>query len=174
MRSNKSVTQEQNILESGQGCGADIGSGSTVGSDFETGRIISRPTGLVLEKLGPSPSESYRPIPDRPISSGHKGYETTFVRGEHGLNQDLVLRLPMPFVCNISIPSESNIAEEENKELNKEESKIREDLPKDNDCDQMERYVKNYNDQSPSSRFSVFWSSLATRGPFRSGGYLWV
>ena len=76
--------------------------------------------------------------------------------GEHGLNQDLVLRLPMPSVGNISIPSESNIAEEENKELRKEESEIREDLPKDNDCDHMERYVKNYNDQSPSSRFSVF------------------
>ena len=116
--------------------------------------------GLGFDQLGPSPSESNKPTQDGPVSSGHKGYETTFVGGETGLNQGLVLRLPMPSAGNVSSPSESNTAEEGNKELSREEGEIRKDLPQDDDCVQMERYVINYNDQSPSSRFSVFGRPL--------------
>ena len=80
--------------------------------------------------------------------------------GESELKQGPVLRLPMPSVGSVSIPSESNIVEEGNKVLSREEGEIREDLPQDDDCVHMERYVNNYNDQSPSSRFSVFGRPL--------------
>ena len=68
VQTNKSVTQEQNNLESGGGYGADSRPGSTEGSDLGTGRILSRPMGLGLDRLGPSPSEANRPIPDGSIS----------------------------------------------------------------------------------------------------------
>ena len=101
VQSNKLVTQEQKNLESGRGYGVDIGSGSTVGPDLETGRIISRPTGRGLYQLGPSPSELYRPITDGSITSGYKGSGTTGVGGENRLSQDSALRLPMPSVDRI-------------------------------------------------------------------------
>ena len=41
----------------------------------------------------------------------------------------MLLRLPMPFEGRVSISSESNIVEERNKELSREEGEIREDLP---------------------------------------------
>ena len=160
VQTNKSGTQEQNNLYSGRGYGADSGSVSTVGSDLETGRTLSRPIGLGLDQMGPSPSESNRPCPDGLISSGHKGFETTFAGGGTGLNQGYVLRLHMPSIGRVSIPSESNIAEEGNKDLSREEGEIREDQPQDVDCVHMERYVNNCNDQSLSSRFSVFGRPL--------------
>ena len=140
----KSVTQEQKNLESGQVYGADSGSGSTDGSDLGTGRILSKPMGLGPDRMGPSPSKPIRPTPYG--LNSHKGFEVEFVGEEHGLKQDPVLRLPMPFEGRVSISNESNIAEERNKELSREEGEIREDLPQDDDCVNMERYVDNFND----------------------------
>ena len=88
---------------------------------------------------------------------------------EHGLKQD-PLRLPMPFEGRVSISNESNIVEERNKDLSREEGEIRDDLPKDDDCFNMERYVDNFNDQSPSSRFSVFGRPLLPGGFSGPGG----
>ena len=155
-----SENQVQNNLESGRGYGSDDGSGFIDGSDLGTGRILSRSMGLGLDQMGPSPSEANMSIPDGPILLDHKGYETKCVGGESGLNQGPVLRLSMPSEGRISIFSESNFAEEGHKEINREEVEIREDLPQDDDCVHIERYVNNYNDQSPSSRFSVFGRPL--------------
>ena len=160
VQTNDPETQVQNNLESGRGYGADSRSGSTDGSDLGTGRFLSRSMGMGCDQMGPSPRETNRSIPDGPILLDHKGYETKFVGGESGLKQGPVLRLTMPSKGRISNSSESNIAEEGNKEISREEGEIREDLPQDDDCVHMEKYVKNYNDQSPSSRFSVFGRPL--------------
>ena len=66
----------------------------------------------------------------------------------------------MPSAGRVSTLSEPNIAEEGNYEFSREEGEIREDLHQDDDCVHTERYVNNYNDQSPSSRFSVFGRPL--------------
>ena len=116
--------------------------------------------GLGLDQTGPSPNEANRSIPDGPILLDHKGYETKLAGGETGLKQGPVLRLSMPSEGRISISSDSNIAEEGFKEISREEGEIREALPQDDDCVHIERYVHNYNDQSPSSRFSVFGRPL--------------
>ena len=79
---------------------------------------------------------------------------------ETELNQDPILRLPMPSVGRGSTPSEPKIVEEGNDGFSREEGEIREDLPQDDDCVHMERYVNNYNDQSLSSRFFVFGRPL--------------
>ena len=164
----KSMTQEQKNLESGRVYEADSGSGSPNGSNLGTGRILSRPMGLGPDRIGPSPSKPIRPTLDG--SNCHKGFEAEFVGEEYGLKQGPVLRLPMPFEGRVSISSESNIAEERNKELSREEGEIREDLPHDDDCVHMERYVDNFNDQSPSSRFSVFGCLLLPGGFSGMGG----
>ena len=160
VKTNKTVAQEQNNLESGRGYGADRRSGSTVGSDLETGRVLNRSMGLGLNQLSPSPSELNRPIIVRSTLSGHMGFETMYEGGETEQNQDPVSRLPMPSAGRVSTPSEPNIAEEGNYEFSREEGEIREDLHQDDDCVHTERYVNNYNDQSPSSRFSVFGRPL--------------
>ena len=165
-----SESQVQNNLESGRGYGSDSGSGSTDGSDLGTGRILSRSMGLGLDQMGPSPIEAYRSIPDVPILLDQKGYETKFVGGESGLQQGPILRLSMPSKGRISTSSESNIAEEGIKEISREEGEIREDLPQDDDCVHIERYVNKYNDQSPSSRFSVFGRPLLPRDFSGLGG----
>ena len=94
--------------------------------------------------------------------------------GESGLKQGPVLRLSMPSEGRIPISSESNIAEEGIKEISREEGEIREDLPHDDDCVHIERYVNKYNDQSPSSRFSVFGRPMLPGDFSGLGGYLWV
>ena len=116
--------------------------------------------GLGLNQLSPSPSESNRPITVGSTSSGHMGFETMYEGGENEQNRDSVSRLPMPSAGRVSTPSDSNIAEGGNYEFSREEGEIREDLHQDDDCVHTERYVNNYNDQSPSSRFSVFGRPL--------------
>ena len=76
----------------------------------------------------------------------------------------------MPFEGRASISSESNAAEERNKEHSREEGEIREDLPQDDDYAHMERYLDNFNDQSSSSRFSVFGRPLLPGGFSGMGG----
>ena len=156
-KTNKTVAQEQNNLVSGRGYGADRRSGSTVGSDLETGRVLNRSMGLDLIQLSPSPMT--RPITVGLTSSGHMGFETVNEGEETEQNQNPVSRLPMPSAGRVSTPSEPNIAEEGNNEFSRKEGEIREDLHQDDDCDHMERYVNNY-DQSPPSRFSVFGRPL--------------
>ena len=160
VKTNKTVAQEQNNLELGRGSGSDKRSGSTVGSDLETGRVLNRSMGLGLNQLSPSPSESNRPITVGSTSSGHMGFETMYEGGENEHNRDSVSRLPMPSAGRVSTPSDSNIAEGGNYEFSREEGEIREDLHQDDDCVHTERYVNNYNDQSPSSCFSVFGRPL--------------
>ena len=143
---NKTVSQEQLNVESGSGYGVDSRSGSIIGSDFKTGRILNRSMGLGLNHMSPSPSELNRPIPDGSTSPGHKGFETMLVGGETELNQDPVLRPPMSSVGRGSTPSEPKIVEEGNDGFSREEGEIREDLPQDDGCVHMERYVNKYND----------------------------
>ena len=83
VKTNKTVAQEQNNLESGRGSGSDKRSGSTVGSDLETGRVLNRSMGLGLNQLSPSPSESNRPITVGLTSLGHMGFETMYEGGEN-------------------------------------------------------------------------------------------
>ena len=168
VQKNKFVAQEQKNLESGQVYGADSGSGSTDGSDLGTGRIQRRRLGL--DRMGPSPSKLSRPTPDGSNPLGHKAFEAKFVGEESRLEQGPFLRLPMPFEGRVSISSESNIAEEGNKEHSREEGEIREDLPQDDACAHMERYVDYFNDRSPSSRFSVFGRPLLPWGFSSLGG----
>ena len=148
--------------------GADSGSGSTDGSDLGMGPIQSRRLGL--DRMGPIPSKSSRPTPDGSNPLGHKAFEAKFVGEEFGLEQGPFLRLPMPFEGRVFISRESTIVEEGNKEHSREEGKIREDLPQDDGCAHMERYVDNLNDQSPSSRFSVFGRPLLPGGLLGLGG----
>ena len=112
---------------------------------------------LGLNQLSPSPSEMSRPIPDGSAPSGHKGYETMLVGGEIELNQDPVLRLPMPSESRASTPVEPNIVVEGNYEFSREEGEIREDLSQDDDCVYTERYVNNYsyNNYNYTERFFV-------------------
>ena len=160
VKTNKTVAQEQNNRESGRGSGSDKRSGSTVGSDLKTGRVLNRSMGLGLNQLSLSPSESNRLIAVGSTSSGHMGFETMYEGGENEQNRDSVSRLPMPSAGRVSTPSDSNIAEGGNYEFSREEGEIREDLHQDDDCAHTERYVNNYNDQSPSSSFSVFGRPL--------------
>ena len=115
--------------------------------------------------MSPSPSKPIRLNPDG--SNSHKGFEIEFAREEHGLNP--VLKLPMHFEGGVSNSSESNNAEERNKDISREEGEIREDPSTDDDCVDMERYIDNFNDQSPSSRFSVFGRPLLP-GAFSAPG----
>ena len=89
---------------------------------------------------------------------------------DSGLKQGPLLRPPMPFEGRSSISSYSNIDEEGNKEHSREEGEIREDLPQDGDCVYMKRYEDNLNDQSPSSRFSIFGRPLLPGGFSGLGG----
>ena len=162
------VSQEQKYIKSDRVYGADSGTGSIDGSDLGSGRILSRTMELGHDRLDPSPSKPIRPTPDG--SNRHKGFETEFAGEENGLIQYPVLRLPMNFEGRVSNSSESNIAEEGNKDISREEGEIREDLSKDDDCVDMERYVDNFNDQSPSSRFSVFGRPLLPGGFSGPGG----
>ena len=114
--------------------------------------------------MGPSPSKSSGPIAEGPNLLGHKGFEAKFEGEDYGLKQGPVLRLLVPSEGSLSISSESNTAEEGNKEFSREEGEIREDQPQEDDCDHLERYADKFYDQSPSSSFSVFGR------PFLPGG----
>ena len=76
----------------------------------------------------------------------------------------------MPFERSSSISRDPNIGEEGNNAHCREEGEIREDLPQNDVCVYMKRYVDNLNDQSSSSRFSVFGRPLLPRGFSGLGG----
>ena len=76
----------------------------------------------------------------------------------------------MPPECNRVSSRDSNFGEEGNNTHCQEEDVIREDLPQDDVCFYTNRYVDNFNDLSPSSRFSVFGRPLLPGGFSGLGG----
>ena len=80
----------------------------------------------------------------------------------------------MPLDCKRSSSRELNFGEEGDNTRCREEDEIREDLPQDDVCVYMNRYVDNLNDLSPFSHFSVFGRPLLPGGFSGLGGHYWV
>ena len=70
----------------------------------------------------------------------------------------------MPLECKWSSSRDPNNSEEGNNTHCQEEGEIREDLPQDDVCAYMNRYVDNLNDLSPSSHFYVFGRPMLPGG----------
>ena len=159
--------------ESGRVDGTVCGSGSIDVLDIVSGRILSGALGvghLLMGQMGPSPSKLSGLIVDGPNPLGHKGFEEKAEGEDYGMEQDSVLRLHVPPEDRASISSESNFAEERNKEFSKEDGEIRVDQPQDADREHSERYADQFYDQSPSSGFSVFGRPLLLGGCSGVGG----
>ena len=153
--------------------GTVCGSGSIDALDIASGRILCRALGVVhllLGQMGTSPSQLSGPIMDGSNQLVHKGFEEKAEGEDYGLEQDFVLRLPVPPKDRASISSDSYSAEEGNVEFSKEDGVIRVDQPQEDDRERSKRYADKFYDQSPSSGFSVFGCPLLLGGCSGVGG----
>ena len=107
---------------------------------------------------------------DGPNQLDHKSFEGKAAGGVYGLKQDSVLRLTAPPEDRVSIPKESYIVEEGNKEFSKEDGVIRVHQPQEEDRKHSKRYANKFYDQSPSSGFFVFGRPLLLGGCSGVGG----
>ena len=143
---NLSMIQQQKDLGSGQIYRADRGSCCTFGSGLEMGQIQGKHTGLDLDWASPSPRYSSRPTLDGLNALRHSCSKAKTAGEESWLKQGPLLRPPMPLECKWSSSRDPNIGEEGNNTHCQEEGEIREDLPQDDVCVYMNRYVDNLND----------------------------